>query len=297
MKKMGESGSVARLKKQGLIVMLAMAAVCFFTAAHGSEETVANSEKLPLYEYGLVGMGARMPHYIGSDEYHLYVFPLPYLIYRGDILQANRDGVRTIFWHNKNIEMDISFSGNPPADDNKAREGMTDLDAIGETGPALNYYFFNYGERDAFLLQASVRAAFAIGYDGGLDISHKGYVSDLSIIYKNSQIFSRQQTRFNVSAGLRFGDSDMHEYFYGVASHDVAPGRQQYEADSGYGGFQVSGNIIKDLTPTYALSGYARWNNVDGAVFEDSPLVRTQNNLMVAAMLICRIGASEEFAK
>jgi MipA family protein len=286
-----------QLKNSGKLGVLVVAIACFYGVIESRGETVANSEKLPLYEYGLVGIAAQIPHYIGSDENTFYAFPLPYIIYRGEILQANRDGVRTIFWHTRKFELDISLSGNPPASDNKAREGMEDLDGIGEIGPALNYYFYDFGERDAFLLQANVRAAFAIGFDDGLDIVHEGYVSDLSLIYKNSHLFSKQQVRFHLSTGIRFGDSTMHGYFYDVSSKDVAPDRQQYDAGGGYGGFQVSGSIVKELTPEYSISGYARWNNIDGAVFEDSPLVRTHNNLMVGAMLIWKIGASEELEK
>jgi MipA family protein len=285
------------LKNHGIIGMLVWAIACFYGPAESRGESVAGPEKLPLYEYGLVGVAAQIPHYIGSDESNFYAFPLPYIIYRGEILQANRDGVRTIFWHTKKFELDISLSGNPPASDNKAREGMADLDGIVEIGPALNYYFYDFGERDAFLLQANVRAAFAIGFEDGVDIAREGYVSDLSLIYKNSHLFSSQQIRFHLSTGVRFGDASMHEYFYGVSPKDIAPDRRQYEANGGYGGFQVSGSIVKELTPDYSISGYARWNNIDGAVFEDSPLVRTHNNLMVGAMFIWKIGASEELEK
>jgi MipA family protein len=285
------------LKNSGKFGVLVVAIACFYGVIESRGETVANSEKLPLYEYGLVGVAARIPHYIGADESSFYAFPMPYLIYRGEILQANRDGVRTIFWHTKKFELDISLSGNPPASDNKAREGMADLDGIGEIGPALNYYFYDLGERDAFFLQANVRAAFAIGFDDGVDIVHEGYVSDISIIYKNSHLFSNQQIRFHASTGIRFGDAVMHEYFYGVSFKDATPDRQRYEASGGYGGFQVSGSIVKELTPDYSISGYARWNNIDGAVFEESPLVRTHNNLMVGALFTWKIGVSEELEK
>jgi MipA family protein len=285
------------LKNHGIIGLLVLAVTCFCGVVESRGETAANLEKLPLYEYGLVGVAAQIPHYIGSDESNFYAFPLPYLIYRGEILQANRDGVRTIFWHSKKFELDISLSGNPPASGNKAREGMADLDGIGEIGPALNYYFYDFGERDAFLLQANVRAAFAIGFEDGLDIVREGYVSDISLIYKNSHLFSKQQIRFHLSTGIHFGDSMVNRYFYGVSLQDVTPDRRQYDAGGGYGGFQVSGSIVKELTPDYSISGYARWNNIDGAVFEDSPLVRTHNNLMVGAMLIWKIGVSEKMEK
>lgn len=249
-------------------------------------------EKLPLYEYGIVGLAARFPHYTGSDEYQTYVFPLPYFIYRGEVLRADRDGVRGIFWQTEKLEMDISLSGNPPAGDNKAREGMDDLDGLGEIGPALNYYFHEYGERDAFYFQATVRAAFSFDFDDGLSIGHEGYVSDLTLVYKNSQLFKEDKFRFHLSTGIRFADAEMHRYFYQVNAADVIPGRELYEAEGGYGGWQLSGSITRDLTPSLAVSCYGRWVNIEGAVFQDSPLVDADNNYFLGAMLVWKVGES-----
>jgi len=269
------------------------AATLCWSAAYAGESVVPPEEKLPLYEYGITGLAARIPHYTGSNEYKTYAFPTPYFVYRGEVFKADRDGLRGIFWQNKRIEMDISLSGNPPAGDNKARKGMEDLDALGEVGPALNYYFFEYGERDAFLIQATVRAALSFDFDDGFDVGHEGYVSDITLIFKDSKIFKEEKIRFHVSTGIRFADAAMHSYFYEVAPADVTQNREYYKADGGYGGFQLSGSITREVTPSVSVSCYGRWINSEGAVFEDSPLVNTQNNSIVGAMLVWKIGESE----
>ncbi len=261
------------------------------------ESTISEGEKLPLYEYGIVGLAAHFPHYTGSNEYQTYAFPMPYFVYRGEIVKADRDGIRGIFWRHKQIEMDISMSGNTPVGDNKARTGMEDLDAIGEAGPALNYYFFDHGERDAFFFQATLRAAFSLDFDSGLDVGYEGYVSDISVIFRDSRIFREQKVRFHASTGLRFADAEMHKYFYDVPLADVTPNRPYYEAEGGYGGLQISGSITKELTPAFWLSCYGRWVNIDGAVYEDSPLVGTHNNYIVGAMLVWKIGESDMRAR
>jgi outer membrane protein len=46
----------------------------------------------------VVGLAAQLPHYRASDEYTTYAFPLPYFVYRGEKIKANRDGIRGIFW-------------------------------------------------------------------------------------------------------------------------------------------------------------------------------------------------------
>lgn len=274
--------SVALLLLSGLL----LAGEC----GAGQTEAV---HKLPLYEYGIVGLAATIPHYRGSDEYETYAFPLPYFVYRGEIIKADREGIRGIFWKYKQFETDISLSGNPPAENDKAREGMPDLDAIGEIGPALNYYFYRYGERDVLFLQANLRGAFALDFDGGLKVAHEGYISDFSVIYRDSELFKEHSIRFHVSGGFQFADADLHSYFYGVSPRYATPDRRQYEAEGGYGGFQLSGSILKELTPKLWVSCYGRWMNIDGAVFEDSPLVQTRNNVIVGALLIWKFGESE----
>lgn len=260
-----------------------------------SDDSVREREKLPLWEVGVVGIAAHLPHYRGSDEYKTYAFPLPYFIYRGEYVKANRDGVRGIFWRNERFETDISLSGNPPvSDDNEAREGMPELNGLVEIGPALRYYFHEYGERDSLFAQANVRAAFSFGFDSGLDVEHEGYITDLSFVYRNSKLLKKYATRFHVNTGVQFADENLHSFFYSVSPEYVTPAREYYEAEAGYGGFQFSGSIVKELTPKFFVTLYGKWMNVNGAVFEDSPLVRRANNFAISTMLVWKFGESKE---
>ncbi len=242
-------------------------------------------------------MAARLPHYPGSDEYQNYFFPLPYLVYRGEVVRANREGVRGIFWRNDHFETDISLSGNPPAGDNRAREGMAELAATGEIGPALNYYFFEYGERDSLFLQASLRAAFSVDIDGGPEVGHEGYVSDFSFIYRDSTLFKAEKIRFHVSTGVRFADAALHSYFYEVRPAEARADRAAFTAGGGYGGLQLSASVVKELTARVSVSCFGRWLHLDGAAYDDSPLVDTTDNVLLGAMLIWKIGESESLEK
>lgn len=263
-----------------------------------AEETTPEKEKLPLYEYGVVGIAAQLPHYRGSDEYSTYAFPLPYFIYRGEKIKANRDGVRGIFWRNEKFQTDISLSGNPPVtDDNDAREGMGELDGLIEIGPALRYYFYDFGERESFFLQWNVRAGFSFGFDSGLDVSYQGLISDFSLVYRNASLFREQNIRFHLKTGPQFGDKKIHSYFYEVGEEFVTETREQYSAEAGYGGWQVSGSILKELTPKFWLSFYGRYINSSGAAFEDSPLVETTNNYVIGTLLLWKFGESEELER
>ena len=51
---------------------------------------------LPLWELGGGATALHIPDYRGSEEIRNYVFPIPWVVYRGEILRADRDGVRAV---------------------------------------------------------------------------------------------------------------------------------------------------------------------------------------------------------
>lgn len=286
--------TISRLSQ---ITTLSVAAVLFADSCPASEFR-KGKERLPLWEVGLVGIAASLPHYRGSDEHEDYLFPLPYFIYRGEKLEANREGVRGIFWKHGTLETDLTLSGNPPvSDDNTARAGMPGLDAMVEMGPALRHYFYKIDDRNAFFLQGNLHMAFSFDFDDGLEVTHEGYTSELSMYYKNSHLLSQQEIYFHLSLGAQFADASFHRYFYDVPAEYVTQERDSYSAGSGYSGFQVSGSLMKELSETVSFGLYSRWTNCSGAVYEDSPLVKTTDNYVLGCLLLWKIGQSEEFQK
>jgi len=256
-------------------------------------------EEKPLWEIGLFSGAARIPHYRGSDEYNWYVLPLPYVIYRGQILQADREGVKGIFFKTKSFESSISVSGNPPVDgDNDAREGMPDLDAMFEIGPSLKWHlagdFLNHG--DALYAQIALRAASSIAFDSGVDFSYLGFHADLSLAYANQSLFKNQEIGFGGKIAADFADSDLNAYFYDVEQEYARDDRHFYASDSGYAGFSLSGWVHKKLTGVLSLGFYSRWDNISGAVYEDSPLVKEKNNFTIGCALDWNIWESKRKA-
>ncbi len=255
-----------------------------------SQETVQK----PLWELGLFNAAARIPHYRGSDEYKWYVLPLPYIIYRGDFIRANRDGVRGIFYESEFIETSISLYGNPPvSSDNEAREGMSGLDAIFEVGPAIKWYMLGRHPMDSFYLRLAFRAAYSINFDHGFNTSYQGIRSGLNLIYSNQSHFEKYGLSYGLNAGVDFSNSRFHSYFYNVDHEDVRPARPRYKSGSGYSGFSLAGILQKRLTDTLSLGFYSRWDNISGAVYDDSPLVKRDNNLTIGAALIWKLAESK----
>jgi len=248
----------------------------------------------PLWEVGIFGGAARLPHYRGSDEYRLYVLPLPYLIYRGDILKVDREGLKGVFWKTDRIETGLSLSGNPPVDgDNKAREGMPELGAIVEFGPMLQYFITDRKNPNPLFITAAVRAAISVDTDN-LNMDYQGLCSGLKTIYRNRTWLEDQGVSLGVSAGIDFADQDYNSYFYDVAPAYATASRPAYRADGGYAGFSFSMNAQKKITDRWSIGTYYRWDNISGAVYRDSPLVRTENNHIIGCALIWTICQSDE---
>jgi len=177
--------------------------------------------------------------------------------------------------------------------DATAREGMPDLDAIGEIGPAIKWYFLGRDPLDKLYLQASAQAAASVSFDSGPQVVYRGIVGGLDLVYMNRSRFRDQHLRFRVAAGVNLGDQGYHGYFYDVAPTYATPGRPAYSAESGYGGTSLSFSMQYDMTPALSLGFYSRWGNCAGAVFTDSPLVRQEQNFTVGVALIARALASD----
>ena len=258
----------------------------------------SSEEGRPLWEFGFAGVSARLPHYRGSDEYRWYILPLPYLIYRGEFIQSDREGVKGVFYQSKYLETNISLFGNPPVEgDNEARKGMSDLDALFEIGPAVKWFLLGRDPLDMFYLQVALRSAFSIGFDNGLDPAYQGMHGVANIIYRNESLFRSHGLIFSFKFGMDFQNRKLNSYFYDIPVEDARPDRPFYESDGGYAGLSLSASLRKELTKNLFLGFYSRWENISAAAFEDSSLVGTKNNYVVGTALIWKFAESKKRVK
>lgn len=236
------------------------------------------AKEAPLWEAG-AGIGyVDFPDYRGSDERHRYVLPVPYLVYRGDFLKVDREKVRGLFFKNDYAELDVSLSASVPvkSSDNEARRGMPDLDPTFEIGPSLNFFLLRSDARKMYLdLRLPVRPVIAT------DFSHTryvGYVFQPQLNLDVRDLGGHTGWNLGLAAGPIFGDKRYHDYFYGVSSAYATPTRPAYTARGGYAGSQFIAALSKRY-PKYWVGGFVKWDTVQGAVFEDSPLVRKKQNI------------------
>ncbi len=249
----------------------------------------------PLWEFGLGATGLVLPDYRGSDESHGYLFPLPYFVYRGDVLRADRRGLRTELFESDRAELNMSLNASLPvrSASNEARRGMPNLYPALEFGPSLKVSLARSADRRHRLeLHVPMRAAFAID---GLRIESIGWVLSPGI---SLQTEPRVLPGWLLSAsvGSMFASNRYHDYYYRVAPTFATASRPAYDASAGYSGSQLILYAGKRF-PSFFAFGFARYDSLAGASFEDSPLVRSRNYVTAGIGIAWMIAESSERAR
>jgi outer membrane scaffolding protein for murein synthesis (MipA/OmpV family) len=94
-----------------------------------------------------------------------------------------------------------------------------------------------------------------------------------------------------LQAGALFGDSKQHQYFYGVDNAYATADRQAYTARGGFAGMQYLVGISKRYERHW-VGAFLRYDNLSGATFAASPLVRTKNYVAAGVAISWILGES-----
>lgn len=237
--------------------------------------TAQASEDMPLWELGAGVAALSFPAYRGSDQTTHFLMPIPYFTYHGKILKADRHGMRGELFGSDRLDLTVSATLSPPAasEDIVARAGMPDLQATFEIGPQLDVTLWRSENRARFLkLQLPLRAAYT------LERSPRGigWVAHPKLNLDITDIPGLDGWNAGLLAGPLFGDTRQHDYYYGVAPQYATAFRPAYAAPSGYAGMQVLATVSKRFRKAW-VGAFVRYDNLAGASFEDSPLVRSQD--------------------
>lgn len=266
------------LRRSLFIILLSLSNICIADEPVQTKDIV-QPEK-PTWELG-VGLGSlSLPHYRGSDQRSNYVAPIPYLRYHGKRLRVDKEGGRFFFYNDENINIDIStaFAFPVDSDDNRAREGMTDLDPIIELGPRVEFKLYKSDDENIrFRFALPLRAAFAT------DLSHTENIGWIFSPYVQLRYFNTGWETA-VSLGPVWASEEYHDYFYEVAPQYATATRPVYDAQSGYSGSRITLTLSKRFDKLW-LGLFAKYDNLNNATFIDSPLVKQKDSLMVGAAL------------
>ena len=236
---------------------------------------VARAVDRPLWEAGFGLGGLWLPDYRGSNESRGYVLPIPYLIYRGDILKADREGVRAEFLGTDRIRFEVAVNASQPvrSSSNEARQGMPDLKGSFEIGPAV---VVNLARSTDHTMKLDFRLPVSTGVTLGSGFKGIGWQASPRLNLDVFDVAGYRGVNLGMAIGPVFQSRKRDAYFYDVADQYVRPGRPAYRSDGGYAGTQLLGALSKRFDRTW-VGGFVRVDTLRGASFEDSPLVRRKS--------------------
>lgn len=238
-----------------------------------------------------VGLTAlSFPDYPGASSARTFLLPFPYIVYSNRFIDVNRDKVRGKLLAGRRLSVDIDFAGSVGVDSsrNPEREGMPNLDWIGEAGPALRYRIWSgSGGRH---LDAVLPLRSAVSFHV-LTLHRRGWILAPRLEFESE--LERRGYRYNwtVTAAVNYADSDYHRYVYGVESPYATVDRPAYAPPGGYGGFHVAmGFSVRRGDLWYGA--FCRYVDLQHAVFNASPLVSHQNYITAGAAVAWIIKSS-----
>jgi outer membrane protein len=252
----------------------------------------AATREEPLWEAGLGVAVIDFPDYRGSSHSRAYVLPAPYFVYRGDFLKADRHGLRGSFLKSDALDLNVSLGASLPvrSSDIPAREGMPDLKPSIEAGPSLDATLWRSPTRDVKLdLRLPVRFAVTVE-------SHSRFIGAQFYPHANVDIHSPAgftDWNLGVQAGPVFTDRRYNEYFYSVPGQFATSSRPAYSAGGGYAGMQFLMALSKRF-PKFWVGGFARYDTLRGAAFEESPLVTSKRYVAAGIAISWILGESRE---
>ncbi|MDO4233008.1 MAG: MipA/OmpV family protein [Lautropia sp.] len=236
----------------------------------------ASRRELPVWELGVGVSAISLPDYRGAESRRRYLVPFPVFVYRARHLHVDRNGIRADLWDNRRLELDLSVGMSAPvrSDPDGVRAGMPRLRPLFELGPRLIAHLWSGDAgRQRLQLQLPLRLAMPLG-----KLQHAGWVLSPALHMQVDHVAGFRGWTLSGWAGPVFATRAYHQYYYRVSAEHARAGRPAYEASGGYGGMQYSLTLNKRY-PDYWLAAFMRLDQVRGAVFEASPLVRRRSGL------------------
>ncbi len=232
------------------------------------------------WELGGGVAGFDVPLYVGSAQSKQYLLPVPYAKLTSRYLEVD-DGIRGIFFTSPYVRLDISADIGVPvsSDDSEVRRGMPNLDAVLQLGPSLKITFSGSRRgKNELRLELPVRTAIATDIKSTENI---GWVFEPRFVYEQRRK-NKQGLSYLAAFGLQYSTSDYHAYYYDVEPQFVTSERVFFESDKGYSG------LLTDLSAAWRQGEiiywvFLRYRNLNGAVFENSPLVEQSDYLLAGA--------------
>lgn len=250
----------------------------------------SRADLLPLWEVG-AGIGTvDAPVYRGSDVRKTWLLPVPYLIYRGKFFKADRNGARATLFESDRMQVNLSLNATVPVSGKDAplRSGMPDLRPTVEVGPTVDFNLWHSADRKIrFDARAPMRAAITL--ESAPKLVGWVFAPNLDLGVTDPGGFAGW--RFGIHGGPMFNSRHYDSYFYSVTPDQALSGRPAYEAPGGYAGAQLTSTLSRRFRRWW-VGAFLRYDNLAGAVFNDSPLIQRRNALSGGIAVAWVFGAS-----
>ena len=218
---------------------------------------------------------------------------LPYLVYRGDIVRADRGGIGARLVHTDAMELDVGFAASLPASssDIAARKDMPDLGTLIEFGPRLKGTLANPAAGGRVRFELPLRSVLEINNG----VRSQGYALEPEVIYEIHDAGGNWRLSTSVSAVL--GDSALNQYFYGVPAAFATAQRPAYEARAGLIATRLTINAAKSIGPNLRVYGLARYESYAHSANQSSPLYLQTAGTSIGVGVSWTLGRSTTMAR
>ncbi len=270
--------------RHALVLCLALAAGC----AAQAQDRDAEPGRQPLWEAGVFAGALSTPAYPASSQRNQRALVLPFLVYRGEVLRADRDGLGARMVHTDRFEFDIGFAGSLPASSNdiELRQGMPDLGTLIEFGPRVKMVLTEPAPGQRATLELPLRAV--LEFNGGE--RQVGTALEPKLAY---EWHARGDWRLKSALSWVLGDQALNQYFYAVPAVYATATRPAYAAQAGLISTRLTVDGSKRLGPDVNLFAFARYDLHDGAANQASPLFAQNQGSSFGLGLTWTLGRSQ----
>ncbi len=232
---------------------------------------------VPQWELGIGVSALTLPDYRGSDRSRSYIVPFPYATWRSERFTADRSGLKAELLDRGRLELDVSLAASVPVSSRNAgaRAGMPRLHPTIEFGPQLVATLWrNPTSTRSLRLQLPLRYVMTLSRD----MNDAGLTLNPRLVFDTQNVAGYHGWNLGVVAGPMFGSRRHHDFYYSVDAEYANAGRSAYRARGGFGGYQLTLALSKRFTHHW-FGGFIRADWLQGAVFDDSPLVSRRQNV------------------
>ncbi|MES2018253.1 MAG: MipA/OmpV family protein [Pseudomonadota bacterium] len=251
------------------------------------------AQQLPLWELGVFGGAATTPAYPGSSDRSTRALALPFILYRGEVLRVDQQGIGARLLRSERIELDVGLAASLPArsSDVAARAGMPNLGVLLEAGPRVKVTLARPDPGSRIRLDLPLRSVI----EARSGVRSQGWTFEPKIVYESNA--PGEKWTFDANLGMVFGERKVNGYFYEVLPQYATLERPAYRADAGLMLVRAGISGSRMLGHDLRVFGFVRYESYAGAANRDSPLMQKRTGTSAGVAFAWTFKRSAQLAR